>query len=293
MGYMNMDNLYKAQEILMMRRCYALEKIHGTSAHIQFKDGDITFFGGGIKHETFVALFDKDALIAKFKEIFGDMFGVTIKVHGEAYGGSCQKMSNTYGKELRFIVFDVLVGDSWLNVPNANDVADNLGLEFVAWEEISTDLDAIDAARDADSVQAKRNGIDEPRKREGVVLRPLIEMHKNNGKRIIVKHKGTEFEERKTPQKVINPDKLKVLQEATAIADEWVTDMRLTHVLDQLASAGKDVESITVTGDVVKAMIDDVVREAGDEIVDSKPARTAIGRKAAEMFKARVTIIRV
>jgi len=32
MGYLNIDNLYKAQEVLMFRECYAMEKIHGTSA---------------------------------------------------------------------------------------------------------------------------------------------------------------------------------------------------------------------------------------------------------------------
>lgn len=28
MGYLHIDNLYKAQEILLFRTCYALEKIH-------------------------------------------------------------------------------------------------------------------------------------------------------------------------------------------------------------------------------------------------------------------------
>lgn len=40
MGYMHIDNLYKNQDMLIFRECYALEKIHGTSAHVSWKDAD-------------------------------------------------------------------------------------------------------------------------------------------------------------------------------------------------------------------------------------------------------------
>jgi predicted house-cleaning noncanonical NTP pyrophosphatase (MazG superfamily) len=38
--------------------------------------------------------------------------------------------------------------------------------------------------------------------------------------------------------------------------------------------------------DLIPRMIEDVLREGATEIVDSKEARTAIGRKTAEIFKA-------
>ena len=62
MGYMDMDNLYKAQDILLFRECYASEKIHGTSAHITWDGKDLRFFAGGESHEKFVALFNQDVL---------------------------------------------------------------------------------------------------------------------------------------------------------------------------------------------------------------------------------------
>jgi hypothetical protein len=34
MGYAHINNLYKDQEILIFKHVWALEKIHGTSAHI-------------------------------------------------------------------------------------------------------------------------------------------------------------------------------------------------------------------------------------------------------------------
>ena len=41
MGYRHIENLYRprAQTILLFRECYALEKIHGTSAHVAWRDG--------------------------------------------------------------------------------------------------------------------------------------------------------------------------------------------------------------------------------------------------------------
>lgn len=39
---------------------------------------------------------------------------------------------------------------------------------------------------------------------------------------------------------------------------------------------------------VIDAMVEDVLREASGEIVDSKEARAAIGRRAAQLFRARL-----
>ena len=40
--------------------------------------------------------------------------------------------------------------------------------------------------------------------------------------------------------------------------------------------------------DVITAMTEDVIREAKGEIVDTPEARKAIGKKTAEVFKARL-----
>jgi hypothetical protein len=284
MGYMHIDNLYKSQDVLMFKRCYAMEKIHGTSAHVGYKEGKVTFFGGGIKHETFVKLFDEAALLEKFKALgpHCELEGVT--VYGEAYGGSCQGMSHTYGKDLKFIVFDIKMGNVWLAVPQMDDLAKTLGFEVVHWEEGPTDLAWLDAQMNAPSVQAKRNGILEDKPREGIVVRPPFEVRKNNDERVMAKHKGDSFKETATPRPVVDPEKLKVLQESQAIADEWVTDMRLEHVLQKLP-ADIGMEGVRT---VIAAMVEDVTREAKGEIVDSPEARKAISKKTADMFKARL-----
>jgi hypothetical protein len=279
MGYMHIENLYKCQDILLFRECYALEKLHGTSASLIWKNAMVEYFPGGESLVKFMSIFDDMQLKDRFRAVGHP----EVSIFGEAYGGKCQGMSETYGGAMKFAVFDVKVGDNWLAVPDMADIAKQLGLEVVHYERIKTDLVAIDAQRDAPSIQAIRNGAGE-RKREGVVLRPLIEVLTNDGRRVIAKHKREDFSERKTPQAVQDPAKLKVLEDAKAIADEWVTPMRLQHVLDKLPR-GIGVEE---TRTVVEAMLEDVRREAKGEIVDSKEATRAIGRRAAELFKEYV-----
>ncbi len=99
-----------------------------------------------------------------------------------------------------------------------------------------------------------------------------------------VKHKGAAFEERAHPPKVTDAGKLEVLAAAEAIAQEWVTDMRLTHVLDKHKAAGNPLD-ISQMPKIIAAMVEDVYREAAGEIVESKDAKAAIGKRTARLFK--------
>lgn len=287
-GYLHIPNLYKNKTILELPEVYALEKVHGTSAHIYFKSGQpISFFSGGEKHENFKSLFNEE-----FLQTALESFGIeSIVINGEAYGGKCQGMSKTYGKELKFVVFDVRFNGTWLPVPAAEQVTKMLKLEFVHYVKISTKLEDIDRERDADSVQAIRNGMGEGHKREGIVLRPLEELVDERGNRIIAKHKRSDFIETKTPRE-INPDKQLILKEAKAIAAEWVTPMRLQHVLDQVIVFKKLREKddnvvlgIEDTKFVIEFMCEDIKREAKGEILESKEAMRAIGRMTASLYR--------
>lgn len=286
MAYLSIENLYrsKAQEILLFKELYALEKVHGTSANISWKEGKVSYFPGGESLSKFKSLFNEERLVKHFTELGHE----EVVVYGEAYGGSRQKMSYMYGPELRFIVFDVFINNIWLDVPNMDEVATRLEQEVVPWRKIVCDLAAIDNERDRPSEVAVRRGFTEEHIREGVVLRPLAEMFNRYGERMIVKHKHEKFGERKTPQKVEDPSKLKVLTEATAIAEEWVTEMRLEHVLQKLPQ-GIGLESMQR---VLQAMVEDVLKESTGEIVDSKEVRNAINKKTVELFKKKVNVIK-
>lgn len=276
MGYLHIDNLYKNQEILMFKECYALEKIHGTSTHITYKIQDgkpmLSFSSGGENNAKFVALFDKEVLMEKFQGL------ANVTVYGEAYGGKCQGMSGTYGKVLKFITFDVKIEDCWLSVPQADEFAKDLGLEFVDYVKISTDIKDMHEQRDRPSVQAVRNGCGD-KKREGIVLRPLIELTKNNRERIISKHKGDDFKETKTKREV-SPEQLKVLSDAKEVAEEWVTPMRVVHVLDKIENP-----CMEKMPEIIKAMFEDVRREGDGEIEWSKAVSKAISSATAQGVK--------
>jgi len=302
---MHIQNLYREQEILMFRECYAMEKIHGTSCNISYdpQTQELRFFSGGESHEKFLKLFNQEELKQKFVNLQLPL-DRKIVVYGEGAGGKQQGMSHTYGPNLFFIVFDVQVGDLWLDVPKAEKVATDLGLEFVHYVKVPTDLAVLDAWRDAPSVQAIRNGITSvvghnvlevadgvvdhpllgrllnPKKREGIVLRPLVELRKNNGERLICKHKGDDFKETASPRPVVDPSKMKVLEDAQAVADEWVTHTRLLHVLDKLP--GHCMEKMK---DIIAAMIEDVNREGAGEFTPSPHVSKAIGKKTAVDYK--------
>ena len=243
MGYLHIENLFSNQDILLFKECYAMEKIHGSSAHITLKDNQIRFSSGGESHDRFVKIFSAD-----LKEKM-ELYGYGVVVYGEVYGSKCQGMSDTYGKDLKFVVFDIEVSGVWLPVLEAEAMAKNLGLEFVYYEKVSTDLSALDAQRDADSVQAVRNGMGTGHKREGVVLRPLIEVIRADGSRVICKHKRDDFRETATPRVVgAAPE---VLSEANAIATEWVTTTRLQHVLDKIPG-----HNMSMMQTIIAAMIE-------------------------------------
>lgn len=280
MGYLHISNLYKDRTILAFRRCYALEKVHGTSAHVAWLDGALRFYSGGEKHERFIEVFDQAGLVERFAALGHPQ----VTIYGESYGGKMQGMRETYGDEVRFVAFDVKIDDKWLGVTQAHTVTAKLGLDFVDYELVATDLDALDAERDKDSTQAIRNGCGAGKKREGVVLRPPFEVTLNSGARIIAKHKRDDFRETKTPR-TMSRENLDVIANARAIAEEWVTPMRLAHVADKLPGA----TGMEHTGAVIKAMVDDVLREAEGEIVDSKAARREINSAAAKLWKQHVS----
>lgn len=229
-----------------------------------------------------MSLFDQPDLVRRFI----DLGHSDITIYGEAYGGKLQRMSATYGPTLRFIAFDVKVGDIWVSVQNALDIANKLGIEFVPYEEIDATVAELDRVRDLPSEVAVRCGTSNPMPREGVVIRPLVELVKPNGERLIAKHKGDAFKETRVTREV---GKELDIEAGESAALQWVTDMRLDHVLDRL---GNPCE-MSDTPRVLSAMLDDVFREGYGEISDTKQTRKAIGRRCMLLWKSRVQTIQV
>jgi hypothetical protein len=289
MGYLHIDNLYKNQGILAFKNVYALEKVHGTSAHISYTKEGVRYFSGGEKHDRFVSLFDTAAILAKFEEKFGPAPEHPIFIYGEAYGGKQQGMSPTYGINLKFVAFDVKIGDYWLSVPKAHDFVKEFNLDFVDYALIPTTEEALNAERDKDSTQAIKNGIGPSKIREGVVLRPPFECFANGGSRIIAKHKRSEFSEKSSGYPGLSTDghRQAALLQAEAIAQEWVTPMRLASVINQIKSTrndGLDLEMQDIPA-IVSTMFADIEREAKGEVIELNAAKKLIGQRTVKLFK--------
>jgi len=283
-GYQSISNLYKEKQILAFKQVYALEKVHGTSAHIGYKKDEdkLFFYSGGENRDRFIALFNQDDLLERFRKLAEEHGVNRICLYGEAYGGKQQGMSHTYGQVLHFIAFDCNIDEKWLSVPQSEKVAMDLGVEFVPYELVETTEEALNFERDRDSIIAIRRGMGEGKKREGIVIRPPFEVITNNGERICAKHKREDFQEHKSPRS-LNVDPV-VLDQAESIAEEWCVMNRLHHVIQHLTVNGKEPEMEQMR-DIVSEMVRDIYREASGEIVQSKLVERAIGTKTVKLFK--------
>jgi hypothetical protein len=70
------------------------------------------------------------------------------------------------------------------------------------------------------------------------------------------------------------------LEEANSSALEWVTGMRLNHVLDKIP--GHSLEQAKL---IIDSMVEDVFREGAGEVVDSREARQAIAKRTMVLYK--------
>jgi hypothetical protein len=279
---MKISNAYKDNSIMQFRKCYALEKIHGTSQHIGYKNGKLIFFHGGETRQLMLDFFNHDTLTSFFSSKF--TIEDEVIIFGEGYGGKQQGMSKTYGPKYHFTAFDVKINNTWLDVPNAEAFCKEAGIEFVPYEFVDTDEASLNRERDRDSTVAIWRGMGEGHIREGVVLRPPFEVRMNNGERCMSKHKRDEFREHKSTRSIVeDPEKRAVLEAAEAVAEEWCVPMRLQHVLGHLTKDGVE-PTMNQMGEIIKAMIGDIYVEAGDEIKQSRDVEKAIGTKTVKLF---------
>jgi RNA ligase len=286
---MHIESLYKCPKFFnLFPEVYAMEKIHGTSAWIHLNGNELNFHSGGEQHNNFVALFDENFLKSTMMAILQANNWTQIKIHGEAYGYNQQAMSETYGNKRKFIVFDVLYTTSasdsqFLDVPDAELVAKRLDLEFVHYTAGPNTPEWIEDEANKESVQAVRNGMGSGKPREGVVVRPVHEAMIGFN-RAIFKHKNAAFWEIASPRPL--GSRVKVMTDVEEIANEWVTLQRFNHVEDRVLQT-KDEKKLVLKdiGPFINLMVEDVQREAGDEIIWTNDVAKQIRKKTGMMFK--------
>lgn len=127
-------------------------------------------------------------------EMFDGIFGSSPAViYGEGYGAGIQKGGGNYFSDNQwFIVFDIKIGNWYLERENVEDIAKKLGLDVVRQYASTTLQGMIDFVSDGMIVESAFNLPD--RKPEGYVGTPTVPLFNRKVERIITKIKYKDFE---------------------------------------------------------------------------------------------------
>lgn len=164
------------------------EKVDGTNIRVMIFGGNVTF--GGKSDAAQIPVF----LVRKLEERFlpqkaelCEAFPDGGCLYGEGYGAKIQKGGGNYRQDQDFVLFDVKVGDWWLQRGNVEGIAIQFGLDVVPIIGRGTLADLVKQA------QAGFNSTWGAFVAEGIVARPGVELKTRNGHRIITKIKHKDF----------------------------------------------------------------------------------------------------
>lgn len=167
------------------------EKIDGTNIRIMW-DGENVRFGGKTDNAqipTILITALQDTFTnEKMKACFPDVDNVCL--YGEGYGKKIQKGGNYLPDRADFILFDVKVGDWWLNRDANEDIAKKLEIRVVPIMGIWKLEQAIEFVKKGfkSTIADNKDYI-----AEGLIMKPVTELFNRKGERIISKIKYKDF----------------------------------------------------------------------------------------------------
>lgn len=169
------------------------EKIDGTNIRVHW-DGHKVMFGGRTDSAQIptTLMYELNDLFLGItnEEIFEQKFGATeVTFYGEGYGEKIQAGGGLYRKGCGFILFDVQIGDIWLERENMEDIAKSFNLSVVPIVLTGTIQQAVDYVKS----KPKCTISEQEKEAEGLVGRPNVEVRDRRGNRIIVKVKACDF----------------------------------------------------------------------------------------------------
>lgn len=176
-------------EFLALNTWTFTEKVDGTNIRVIFEGGCIAFGGRTDDAQIPAQLVGRlnerfQPLAAKLGEVFADGQAV---LYGEGYGAKIQKGGGNYRPDQDFVLFDVRVGQWWLQRADVHDVAQKLGLDVVP---------VIGEGSLHDAVAWAKRGIRSTWgdfEAEGIVARPKTELNTRSGHRLVAKIKCRDF----------------------------------------------------------------------------------------------------
>src|ERR1051326_8785157 len=137
-------------EFQLLHPWHITEKIDGTNIRVELSAGEASSWGYPERTLRVLGRTDKAEtpvfLSSAVQELFPPMEDVwnvfhgddlaneepyTVVMYGEGYGPRIQKGGGNYRDTPGFRLFDVRVGRKWLDWPNVEDVAEQLGIQTV------------------------------------------------------------------------------------------------------------------------------------------------------------------
>lgn len=163
------------------------EKVDGTNIRIMW-DGNNVIFGGRTDNAQMPTFLNYRLLELFPKEKF-KIFDDPVCLYGEGYGAKIQKGGGNYRADgVDFVLFDVRVGQWWLKWEDIIDVAGKLNIDTVPIIAIG------DLARGEEIVRGGFISSWGDFYAEGLVGKPIIDLLRRDGERIIVKLKTKDFD---------------------------------------------------------------------------------------------------
>jgi hypothetical protein len=166
----------------------ATEKIDGTNIRIIWENNEFRFGG-----KTDKAQFPKGFLVylqnltESWKPFFLEKFAdKNVCFYGEGYGAGIQT-GGKYRPDKAFILFDILIGGTWLTRGPKEDIASQLSLDIVPIIHIGTLPEIVEKVRGGVKSTFGDFLV------EGVIATPRIELYDNRKKRVITKVKTKEI----------------------------------------------------------------------------------------------------
>ena len=176
-------------EYLANNKWVFTEKVDGTNIRVYFREGKVTFDGRTDRAQIPATLVERlnERFLSqaeRFTEVFN---GAEVCLYGEGYGAKIQKGGGNYRPDQDFVLFDVMVGNWWLQRPDVEDVAEKMGLDVVPVVGEGTLLEMVEQARTG--IQSAWGDF----QAEGYVARPATELKTRSGHRLITKIKCRDF----------------------------------------------------------------------------------------------------
>lgn len=165
------------------------EKVDGTNIRIMFaNDGDgIEFRGKTDRAQLPTPLVKRlqERFLPQLKT-FEESFSSGVCLYGEGYGPKIQK-GGKYRDDQDFVLFDIKIGEYWLQREDVEQIAVKLGLDIVPILSTGTISDMVDIVREG--FESRWGNFTA----EGIVARPKTELKTRSGHRIITKLKHRDF----------------------------------------------------------------------------------------------------